>query len=283
MKLGGGKAVKKDSLMAAMAAEDNLFPLSNASGKVVAPASAPSTPLSLVLEEKITVAMNREGGIDSSEVKGTLTLTANTDAGVATVVSVNKNILSTMSGWNFQTHPKVDKKAYEQQGLLSLKGGKGFPVNRGVGILRWSYGGDDAAPFTINCWPEDEGTGSINVNVEFELTRNDLVLRDVNILLPLGTTDPPVVESIDGQYKHDGRAGMMCWHFDVIDSSNSSGSMEFSIAGHNTDAFFPIQVGFTSETLLCPIEVTGVVSSATGAPVPNELVRSFTPDTYQCA
>jgi hypothetical protein len=158
-----------------------------------------------------------------------------------------------MSGWNFQTHPKADKKAYEQQGLLSLKGGKGFPVNRGVGILRWSYRGDDAVPVTINCWPEDEGAESIDANVEYELTRKDLVLRDVNILLPLGTTDPPVIESIDGQYKHDGRAGMMYWHFDVI---NSAGSMEFSIAGHNTDAFFPIQVGFTSETLLCPIEVT---------------------------
>jgi len=271
--------------MAAMAAEDNLFPLTstNAMGNVAAaPTAAPSTPLTLSLEEKITVVMNREGGIDSSEVKGTLTLTANTDAGTSAIVNVNKNVLDTMSSWTFQTHPKVDKKAYEQQGMLSLKGGKGFPVSRGVGILRWSYGGDDAAPITINCWPEDEGTGSINVNVEFELTRTDLVLHDVNILLPLGTTDPPVMESIDGQYKHDARAGMMCWHFDVVDANNSTGSMEFSIAGSDTDAFFPLQVGFKSETLLCPIEVTNIVSSADGSPIPNDLTRRFTPDTYQC-
>ena len=285
MKLGGGSAVKKDSLMAAMAAEDNLFPLASNTGMgaVAAPkAGAPSTPLSLALEEKITVVMNREGGIDSSDVKGTLTLTANTDAGTKAIVSVNKNILDSMTSWTFQTHPKVDKKAYEQQGLLSLKGGKGFPVSRGVGILRWSYGGDDAAPITINCWPEDEGTGSINVNVEFELTRTDVVLNDVNILLPLGTTDPPVMESIDGQYKHDARAGMMCWHFDVVDANNSTGSMEFSIAGSDTDAFFPIQVGFSSETLLCPIDVTGIVSSADGSPIPNDLTRRFVPEVYQC-
>jgi hypothetical protein len=286
MKLGGGKAVKKDNLMAAMAAEDNLFPLASGNtamgANVAAPAAAPSTPLTLSLEEKISVVMNREGGIDSSEVKGTLTLTANTDVGTAAVVSVNKNVLNGISSWTFATHPKVDKKVYEQQGLLSLKGGKPFPVSRGVGILRWSYGGDDAAPITINCWPEDEGTGSINVNVEFELTRTDLVLNDVNILLPLGTTDPPVMESIDGQYKHDPRAGMMCWHFDVVDANNSTGSMEFSIAGDNTDAFFPIQVGFNSETLLCPIDVTGVVSSADGSPIPNDLTRRFVPDTYQC-
>jgi hypothetical protein len=284
MKLGGGSTAKKDNLMAAMAAEDNLFPLASSSMSTVAaaPSAAPSTPLTLSLEEKITVVMNREGGIDSSEVKGALTLTANTDAGTAAIVNVNKNVLDGLSTWTFQTHPKVDKKAYEQQGMLSLKGGKGFPVNRGVGILRWSYGGDDAAPITINCWPEDEGTGSINVNVEFELTRTDLVLNDVNILLPLGTTDPPVMESIDGQYKHDARAGMMCWHFDVVDANNSTGSMEFSIAGNDTDAFFPIQVGFNSDTLLCPIDVTGIVSSADGSPIPNDLTRRFSPESYQC-
>jgi hypothetical protein len=285
MKLGGGKAVKKDSLMAAMAAEDNLFPLASSNGMgnvAAAPSAAPSTPLTLALEEKITVVMNREGGIDSSEVKGTLTLTANTDVGASAVVHVNKNVLDSLSSWTFQTHPKVDKKTYEQQGMLSLKGGKGFPVSRGVGILRWSYGGDDAAPITINCWPEDEGTGSINVNVEFELTRTDLVLNDVNILLPLGTTDPPVMESIDGQYKHDPRAGMMCWHFDVVDANNSTGSMEFSIAGSNTDAFFPVQVGFSSDTLLCPIDVTGIVSSADGSHIPNDLTRRFSPESYQC-
>lgn len=287
MKLGGGSTVKKDSLMAAMAAEDNLFPMSGAGSALgavsAAPVATPSTPLSLALEETISVVMNREGGIESCEVKGTLTLTANTDAGSAAVVNVNRNVLSGLSSWNIATHPKVDKKSYEQTGVLALKGGKPFPVQRPVGILRWSYGGEDAAPLTINCWPEDEGNGSINVNMEFEFTRTDgTSLQDVNILLPLGTTDPPVMESIDGQYKHDGRAGMMCWHFDEVSAENSSGSMEFSIAGNNPDAFFPIQVMFKSQTLLCPIEVIGVTSSANGAPIPNNLTKNFSPDSYQC-
>jgi len=226
--------------------------------------------------------MNREGGIESCEVKGTLTLTANTDAGTAAVVAVNKSVLSGLQGWTFATHPKVDKKGYEKQGVLSLKGGKGFPLNRPVGILRWSYGSDDAAPLTVNCWPEDEG-GSINVNIEYELTRDDVVLTDVNILLPLGTTDAPVIESIDGQYKHDPAAGMMCWHFDVVDSDHSTGAMEFSIPGANPDAFFPVQILFKSEKLLCPIDVTGVTSSANGTTIPNNMVKRFVPDTYQCA
>mmetsp|Transcript_28658 Transcript_28658/g.44037 ORF Transcript_28658/g.44037 Transcript_28658/m.44037 type:complete len:534 (-) Transcript_28658:217-1818(-) len=289
MKLGGaGK--KKDSLMAALAAEDNLAPFGG--GKAggfgfeapAAPVAAPSTPITLVLEEKIAVALNREGAVDQCEVKGTLTFTANTDVGSAGVVTVNKAILnSKASNFSFATHPKVNKSNYEKTGTLSLKGDKGFPLNRGIGILRWSYSGDDAAPITINCWPEDEGSGSINVNIEFELTRKDLILNNVNIVMPLGTTDPPAMENFDGQYKHDPRNGLLCWHFDVLDASNSAGSMEFSIAGSDVDAFFPVQISFSSETLLCPIEVTGVTNSSSGAAVPNALTMSFVPDAYSCA
>jgi coatomer subunit delta len=293
MKLGGLSIKKNDQALAAMAAEDNLLPLAGGKGvnlgdafglgaPVVKAAAAPSTPLTLFLEEKLTAQLNREGGVESCEVKGTLTLTANTDVGAMAIVSVNKGQIP--KEFNVATHPKVDKKTYEKDGKLVLKGGKGFPIARPVGILRWSYAADDAAPLSINCWPEDEGDGTINVNIELELTRTDLVLHDVNILLPLGTTDAPAIESIDGVYKHDARSGMMCWHFDQISaSSNSSASMEFRIGGSNTQAFFPVQIGFRSETLLCPIQVLGVMHALNGTVIPNQMTKNFGPDVYQIA
>lgn len=292
MKLGAIGGAKNNKLMSAMAAEDNLMPLGGG-GKGLGDAfglgapvqkavAAPSTPLTLALEEKITAQMNREGGVESCEVKGTLTLTANTDVGALAIVNVNKAQIP--KDFNVATHPKVDKKTYEKEGKLLLKGGKAFPVARPVGILRWSYGNEDAAPLSINCWPEDEGNGTINVNIEMELTRTDLVLQDVNILLPLGTTDPPAIESIDGVYKHDARSGMMCWHFDQVDANNNStASLEFSVAGSNTEIFFPVQVGFRSETLLCPIQVMGVNNSANGTVVPNQMSKNFSPEVYQVA
>lgn len=293
-KMGGG--IKNTSLMAAMAAEDNLFggakaPLgakntAAALDFTAAPAKplpVASTPITLALEEKVSVTLNREGSVESAEVKGTLTLTANTDAGAMALVSVNKASLP--PHFNYATHPKVDKKMYEQQGgVLSMKGGKGLPVNRPVGVFRWSYQGDDAAPLSINCWPESDGAGRITVNIEMELTRQDVVLEDVNILLPLGTTEAPAIENIDGQYKHDPRQGMMCWHFDQVDSStNANGSLEFSISGQNPEAFFPIQVGFRSETLLCPLQVSSVINQTTGAAMPHQIQQSFTPEVYQVA
>lgn len=289
MKLGGvGGAKKKDSLMAGMLAEDNLagFGGSNAADPfglgIGAPAAAapaaPSAPATILVEEKVSVQMSREGEVKSSEVKGTITYTANTEAGTTANVAVSKPA----GGWSFATHPKVDKKGYEKGGVLALKGGKPYPINRPVGILRWNYSGEDSAPLTVNCWPEDEGTGAINVNMEFELQRPDAVITDVNILFPLGTTDPPAIEAIDGQYKHDPSTGMMCWHHDVIDGNNSTGSLEFSVAGGDVDVFFPVQIAFTSQSLMCPIEVTGLTNSASGAPIPNNMTVRVVPESYQC-
>lgn len=293
MKLGGlGGSNKKDSLMAAFAAEDNIQ-LNKKSGdalglsqSVAAPSAPPSAPVSLVIEEKLTVNMNRDGGIDSCDVKGTLTYTANTEQGTFATIGINKSVLSSQckAGWNLSTHPKVNKQQYEKEGILALKDTKkGFPLNRPVGVFRWAYSSPDAAPITINCWPEDEGSGSINVNIEFELARSDATLHDVNIVFPLGTTDPPAIESIDGVYKHDPRAGMICWHHDVIDANNSSGAMEFSIAGNDTEAFFPIQISFKSQNLMCPIEITNLSAIGSGASVPNTMTKMVTPESYQCA
>jgi hypothetical protein len=306
MKLGGaggaGK-LKKDSLMAAMAEEDNLRPLVSSTKKTggaamdlmagfgaasanAATPAIPSAPVSVLLEEKISVQMNREGGVESCDVKGTLTVTANTEQGSMVVVTINKAAIGARctTGWSFATHPKVAKPLYEKEGKLGLKDSdKGFPLNRPVGVLRWSYSSADAVPITVNCWPEDMGDGTFTVNVEYELLRSDMTLTDVNILIPLGTTDPPVIEAISGVYKHDPRSGVLCWHQDQIQNSNSSGSLEFSIAGSNSDAFFPVQIMFSSENLLCPIEVTALTSLTTGAQVPKTMKKMVTPDKYLCA
>jgi hypothetical protein len=117
-----------------------------------------------------------------------------------------------------------------------------------------------------------------------ELVNTNCSLTDVNILLPTGTTDPPAIEAIDGQYKHDPRQGLVCWHFDQINAqTNPTGSLEFTIAGADPEAFFPIQIMFSSEQLLCPIQVLSVVSAQTNAAIPHQLVQTMVQDSYQCA
>lgn len=291
MKLGASTG-KKDNFMAAMAAEDNFSLLSNtkpgdafAAAPTPAKPAMPSSPVTLALEEKINVEMNRDGGVESAELKGTLTLTANTDHGSHIRVTVNKQILAKQctNNWTFATHPKIHKPTYEKTGVIGLKdASKGFPLSRPIAVLRWTYNSPDAAPLTLNCWPEDQGDGTIMVNIEYDLaTTHNMSLHDVNILLPLGTADPPAIEAIDGLYKHDAKTGTLCWHQDVVDQNNASGSLEFSIAGSDTGIFFPVRVSFVSQTMLCPVDVIDVLSTNDKSPVPNNLTKNVVSETYQ--
>jgi len=117
----------------------------------------------------------------------------------------------------------------------------------------------------------------MTVNIEYELQRTDMTLREVNVFIPLGTTDQPRMGEIDGQFKHNSRDGVLLWHQSQIDSSNPSGSMEFTVNGNNVNAFFPCQVQFSS-TLYAPLEVSNVANS--DGPVEFELRKTAAPENY---
>ena len=65
----------------------------------------------------------------------------------------------------------------------------------------------------------------------------------------------PLVNECDGEYHHDSRKNVLEWTLPVIDASNKSGAMEFSIAGHPDD-FFPVTVSFISKKPYCDIQVS---------------------------
>ena len=75
------------------------------------------------------------------------------------------------------------------------------------------------------------------------------------ILLPRSGVGAPKVTEVDGNYKHDSRHSVLEWSLPVIDASNKSGSMEFSIAGHPDD-FFPVTLNFLSRKSYCDIQVS---------------------------
>ena len=96
-----------------------------------------------------------------------------------------------------------------------------------------------------------------------------LELADVSIRIPIPSgVGAPVVGTCDGDYSHDSRKNFLEWKLDVIgklnkykysiiiifiiifsDFSNSSGTLEFSIAG-NPDDFFPVNVSLSFDSLV---------------------------------
>ena len=285
MSLGGGGKSKslEDSLMK----EDKLAPIiakapamsaAQAANHVVVPQQT-QHPVMLALSERVSARVTREGTVEAFDIKGSLTLTAADDE--AALCSVQLAV-SGGEAFSFMTHPKVNKSVYDQSQLLQLKDtNKGFPSARPVGILRWTHSSasDDLMPLKINCWPEEESRGQMNVSIEYSMDQA-LTLQNVRIHIPLCTSEPPNVIHVDGSHSHDSKEGMLVWEIDMIDSSNSTGSMEFSIAQRDADAFFPINVDFASPDMYCNTEVTSVRSSATNGAIQYGLTKGLSSDEY---
>ena len=123
-----------------------------------------------------------------------------------------------------QTHPNIDKRLFNEQSILGLKGeGRGFPLGQDIGVLKWRLQTTDdsllplfskemnrcthsplfkkhiihfsssfssssfsfsSSSSSVNCWPS-ENAGTCDVNVEYELLQEYLHLGDVVISIPL--------------------------------------------------------------------------------------------------
>lgn len=148
-------------------------------------------------------------------------------------------------------------------------------------MLKWRFTSTDESniPLTINCWPSDGGD-RCDVNIEYELTQPTLSLSDVTISIPLPTgSGNPVVTESDGDYAVDSKKRVLDWHLAVIDSSNRTGSMEFSIPGLQDD-FFPISIQFHSDRPLMQFSIHDVIARNTGEKVKFSSEAELTVERY---
>lgn len=288
MSLGGGN--KNKSLEDALAKEDKLAPINTVSSKAALAAAAAHPeqpvvqvvqhPVMIAMSERVTCKMTSDGAIESFDIKGSLALTVTTEEAAQWNIQLNQGAGQL---FKFQTHPNVNKPVYEKSGLLQMKdSSKSFTLARPVGILKWSYttaSNEEMIPIKINCWPEEEAKGMMNVSIEYSMDLTDVVLHGVRIVVPLGTSDAPRISNVDGTHKHNASAGELTWDIDVIDTSNPTGSLEFTILQKDTDAFFPINVSFASQNLFCKIDVASV-KNADGSPIQYGLSRGIVVDEY---
>lgn len=102
----------------------------------------------LRIEDKMVLRIGREGGLQSFELSGLLTLRISDEKNARIKVQLANNA---NKGIQLQTHPNVDKELFKSHGLIGLKNpAKPFPLNTDVGVLKWRYQTQDesAIPFT---------------------------------------------------------------------------------------------------------------------------------------
>ncbi|CAH8659170.1 unnamed protein product [Dicrocoelium dendriticum] len=234
--------------------------------------------LHLRIEEKLTIQVGRDGGLEHLELQGIMHALALSSSTIEARVRVDT--LEALSPRNehqpaaqLQTHPNMDKKVFVSTSWLQIKsGGKALPVEQEVGVLRWRLQTQDESvlSITFNCWP-NEIRGGFEVNIEYELQNTELELCDavVNVPLPSGSKSPSV-GNYDGEYEVNAKKTQLSWILPLINASNTSGSIEFTVGTESTataDQFFPLTLSFSTDKSFCGIRVTEATNSD-GNPIP---------------
>ncbi|KAG5670492.1 Coatomer subunit delta [Polypedilum vanderplanki] len=286
----GGKSRDVDSFVDQLKSEGekvtNLTPVANSSSSSSAPVrpktDIPTDDVHLRVEDKLTVRIGRDGGLQTFELAGLLTLrVADEKYGRIKIFLENND----QRGIQLQTHPNIDKDLFRNKSQIGLKNpAKPFPLNTDVGVLKWRYTtqDDSAIPLTINCWPSETGDGGCDVNIEYELENTKLELQDVTITIPLPMNVNPSITECDGEYNYDARKHQLQWSLPVVDATNKQGAMEFSVGSSIPSDFFPVEVSFISKTLyadLRPLQITLIDDESTH--VKHSIETILYPEKYE--
>lgn len=183
-----GKAKKANDFLESLAKEGEVVelevPSSKAGGGMASITANLSTdPVSLNIDEKLTVTLNKQGGCENLEVQGSMSLIVSNDDDACIRVAVASG---TNKNFQFKTHPNIDKSLYSSSNILGLKDpSRPFPTGSELGILKWRMQTKDESqvPISINCWPSVSG-GQSYVNIEYESTAM-FDLQNVSIVIPL--------------------------------------------------------------------------------------------------
>jgi len=233
-------------------------------------------PVHIKIEERIALEANRDGGLESMEIKGIMQTAVHDPAFARCKI---RAVIDSSKGVSFQTHPNVDKKQFAADSSIVLKSNRPYPNGSEVGVLKWRIQTTDESmiPLTINCWPNVNADGSADVNIDYELVNTDLTLTDVVIMIPIPSA--PTVNSVDGEYSYEKRDGVLEWQIPEVTGDNAEGSMEFTVQAGSADEFFPVSVNFSSEKTFAGLEIE-VVETADGDEVDYTSQVAFTVDSY---
>jgi hypothetical protein len=173
---------KRSDLLSALEGDKPAAAASVLSAPSASAAPVAMDPVNVSIQEKLTVVMNKEGGLEQMEVQGVLELLC-TDAETACIQVVLKAGIN--AGFQFKTHPLIDKSLYSSQQRLGVKDpSRPFPVNVPQVILKWRFQTTAEAhvPIKASCWLTPSGSETyLSAEYESEATYD---LQQVEISIP---------------------------------------------------------------------------------------------------
>ncbi|KAK5965874.1 Coatomer subunit delta, partial [Trichostrongylus colubriformis] len=101
----------------------------------------------------------------------------------------------------------------------------------------------------------------------------------MNLIISAATA--PVVSECEGSYDYQKSRNQLVWTMPVIDSTNSTGTLEFTVPNGHADHFFPVHVRFHTEKLYCDIGVDAVQTIDGNSDVPFSVETRLITEKYE--
>uniref|UniRef100_A0A0E0JQM9 Coatomer subunit delta n=1 Tax=Oryza punctata TaxID=4537 RepID=A0A0E0JQM9_ORYPU len=226
----------------------------------------PSDPITVTIEEKLNVTVKRDGGVSNFDIQGTLALQILNDTDGFIQLQIENQDLP---GLNFKTHPNINKELFNSQQIVGAKDpNRPFPSGQNeTPLVKWRIQelSESSLPLAVNCWPSVSGNETY-VNIEYEASEM-FDLQNVVISIPLpALREAPSVRQIDGEWRYDSRNSVLEWSIILVDQSNRSGSLEFTVPAADPSTFFPISVGFSASNTFSDLKVTAIRPLREGSP-----------------
>ncbi|PRP76234.1 coatomer subunit delta-like [Planoprotostelium fungivorum] len=247
----------------------------SSSSKQESLSSGPAEKVSVQVLEKIVLEAENDGALENMVVTGELIVTVFDSQYSKVKVKVRP---SDAKEFQYKSHPNMDKGLFTNKNVLALKDdSKFYPNATPSPVLKWRYAtkDEDAVPLTISIWPSVSGK-NVTVPVEFE-KKVGFDLYDVTITIPLPSS--PIIGESSGTCDYDQKKGLLHWHIPLIDDSNSTGTLEFSVVGNASTSFLPVEVNFRSNSVFSNLTVEGVVNED-NQPVPFSQETGLSVDSY---
>jgi len=212
-------------------------------------------PVSVEIDEQVKARLEIEGGLTGeAECVGDFRVTV-IDASKADLVCFKLSPQD--QSFKYKVHPNLNKASHANNILEFRDETKKYKANMPVPLVKWrlTSANEDFLPITLSCWPSQTAEGT-QIVLEFELTDTSVTLEDVHIVFPCPPNARAAVASAEpGQAVFDAGNGQVHWAIPNIDSTESSGTLEFTAAADSASLlpyeFSAIRRGATK----CPIEI----------------------------
>lgn len=95
----------------------------------------------VTIEERVSLAANRDGGLEQMEVRGTLTLRVGEGASGKLRLQLQA---ANDPAINFKTHPNVDKNIFKSDKVVQMRDtARAFPMHQNLEVVRWKFSSKD--------------------------------------------------------------------------------------------------------------------------------------------